>query len=596
MLSKFYATLLVLFSSSLICLTQTPAHSYAPIRTKCPSGSFMRYAGTVERGNQRLGDKEANYMEQRRQRVTPGAYRAYLSNVENSLRSQSRRLPPYVSKILRGDQTDRPHVSVAVSGGGLRASYFGAGVLNALDGRNSTSVKFGTGGLLQALDYITGLSGAACLTMSLAQANFPDMYELSLGPRDPRIVPQESDASIGFNKGWLTEISYITPGGLDLTKDGLWWAEVSGDVEEKAAAGFKVSLADMYARMLAYHFVNGTDRENYFDPGAPHGQAETLSGLARTVPTLRNYSQPLALITSAVESPGQGRDNLLQGAVVPITNNQYEFSMFEVGSWDSNLATFIDTAYLGSQPGKKDCVKNYDNLGFMVAASANVLKKADNLLGALSTKGYFPILPRLEGFLSLIPNPFKGLGTDEYLDQNSEYLGLFDGEFGGENLPFAPLLVPARKVDVILALDASDDLDMGYPTGDALIATAQRSRIFPPKAYPFPDVKDVSKLNRTRPSFVGCRDLPGIPLIIYIPNAPPVPKVQTAALQLSRAIGFTVLDTSTKLAFTEDPLWSACLACAVVDRARARAKQRRDGICADCFSRYCFDSQEGKYT
>ncbi|EGF99004.1 uncharacterized protein MELLADRAFT_94935 [Melampsora larici-populina 98AG31] len=572
MLSYFYITLLILFSSTLICHTQTPAHSYAPIRTKCPSGSFMRYAGTVERRNQRLGDKEAYYMEQRRQKVIPGAYRAYLSNVENSLRSRSRRLPRYVSKILRGDNIDRPHVSVAVSGGGLRASYFGAGVLNALDGRNSTSVKVGTGGLLQAFDYITGLSGAACLVMSLAQANFPDMYELSLGPRDPRVVPEESDAFIGSTRGWLTDISYITPGALNLAQDGLWWAEISGDVEEKAAAGFKVSLADMYARILAYHYVNGTSHENYFDPGAPHGQAETLSSLARAVPTLRNYSQPLALITSIAESPGEGRDNILQGAAVPITNNQYEFSMFEVGSWDSNLATFIDTAYLGSQPGRKDCVKNYDNLGFMVAASANVLKKADNLLGALSTKGYFPILPRIEGFLSLVPNPFK------------------------ENLPFAPLLVPARKVDVILALDASDDLDMGYPTGDALLATAQRSRIFPNKAYPFPDVKNVSRLHRTRPSFVGCTDLPGTPLIIYIPNAPPVPKVQTAALELSRATSLAVLDSSTQLAFTKDPLWSGCLACAVVDRARARAKKRRVGLCADCFSRYCYDGQAGKYT
>ncbi|KAH9822659.1 lysophospholipase [Melampsora americana] len=592
MLSKFYSTLLVFLSSiPLICLSQTPSHSYAPIRTQCPSGSFMRYSGTVERGNQRLGDKEANYIEQRRQKVTPGAYRAYLSNVENSLRSQSSRLPPYVSKILRGDQIDRPRASVAVSGGGLRASYFGAGVLNALDGRNSTSVKAGTGGLLQALDYTTGLSGAACLTMSLAQANFPDMYELTLGPRDPRTVPEESDAAIGSNKGWLTDLSYITPGALNVVEDGLWWSEISGDVEEKAAAGFKVTLADMYARMLAYHFVNGTNRENYFDPAGPHGQAETLSSLARTVPTLRNYSQPLALITSMAESPGEGRDNILQGAAVPLTNNQYEFSMFEVGSWDPNLATFIDTAYLGSQPGSKYCVQNYDNLGFMIAASANVLKKADNLLGALSTKGYFPILPRLEGFLSLIPNPFKGLGTDEYLDQNSEYLGLFDGEFGGENLPFAPLIVPARKVDVILALDASDDLDMGYPNGDALLATAKRSRLLPPKAYPFPDLKDVSRLNLTRPSFVGCTDSPGTPLIIYIPNGPPVPKVQTAALQLSRAISTAVLDSSTQLAFTKDPLWSGCLACAVVDRARARAKERRVGLCADCFARYCYDGQ-----
>lgn len=41
-----------------------------------------------------------------------------------------------------------------------------------------------------------------------------------------------------------------------------------------------------------------------------------------------------------------------------------------------------------------------------------------------------------------------------------------------------------------------------------------------------------------------------------------------------------------------DPMWPACLACAVVDRARNRAGAAREGTCVTCFDRYCW--VEGK--
>ncbi|KAJ7608324.1 hypothetical protein FB45DRAFT_386034 [Roridomyces roridus] len=37
----------------------------------------------------------------------------------------------------------------------------------------------------------------------------------------------------------------------------------------------------------------------------------------------------------------------------------------------------------------------------------------------------------------------------------------------------------------------------------------------------------------------------------------------------------------------EGPEWAACLACAVVDRARAREGARRSGLCERCFGGYC---------
>lgn len=46
---------------------------------------------------------------------------------------------------------------IATSGGGLRASLYGAGTIAALDSRNETNI----GGLLQLAEYSSGLSGGS---------------------------------------------------------------------------------------------------------------------------------------------------------------------------------------------------------------------------------------------------------------------------------------------------------------------------------------------------------------------------------------------------------------------------------------------------
>lgn len=46
---------------------------------------------------------------------------------------------------------------IAISGGGLRASLYGAGVLSAIDNRNSSTA----GGLWQLASHLSGLSGGS---------------------------------------------------------------------------------------------------------------------------------------------------------------------------------------------------------------------------------------------------------------------------------------------------------------------------------------------------------------------------------------------------------------------------------------------------
>lgn len=74
-----------------------------------------------------------------------------------------------------------PTVGIAVSGGGFRAALVGAGTFNALDGRNSSSVQAGTGGVLQLASYMTGLSGGSWFVGSFAINDQPTIYDLVLG-------------------------------------------------------------------------------------------------------------------------------------------------------------------------------------------------------------------------------------------------------------------------------------------------------------------------------------------------------------------------------------------------------------------------------
>ncbi|MBW0479082.1 hypothetical protein O181_018797 [Austropuccinia psidii MF-1] len=574
--------------------------SYAPKVGICPSGPLIRSSGSVQAGTQALGAEEAAYIKGRRARILPSAYRQYLANVEAYQKKQRSQLPSYVRRILLGSPEQLPRVSGSLSGGGLRASFVGAGFLNAFDGRNTTAVTSGTGGLLQAFDYLSGLSGGACLAMSLAQGNFPTIYAAVLGRERNSAPSNKTTNANGDTEGWLADMNFVAPAGLlQAYRDVEWWTTVATQVAQKANNGFEVTLGDIYARVLSYHFVNGTTRANFFDPRSAHGLEETLSSLAN-VPTIKDYSQPFPIITTVPQSKGQGNIQIQQGEAIPITNNQYEFNIYEAGSWDPNLASFVKTSILGTkfQSGRptnsEKCVTKFDNLGFLISASSNVFRKYDEFATFFNSKAYRPILPAFKTVLSVIPNPFYGLGTPEYLDRESSSLELMDGSFGGENIPFAPLLVPARKVDVIVAFDASDNQN-GWPDGTSLRYTSARSKLMPPKSYPFPRIPtQVSGINSSRPTFFGCEESEP-PLVIYVPNAPASnlavgTNLPTITLEVARSKAVQLIDGGTNLAsrgILNDPHWPGCLACAVVDRSRRRNREKRTGICATCFQKYC---------
>ncbi|CCM04094.1 uncharacterized protein FIBRA_06253 [Fibroporia radiculosa] len=516
------------------------AAAYAPTLTPCPPGtSLVRHAGTGPA--QSVSTAEAAYISSRRSQVLPSAWAAYLANVQANLNaSHAASLPSYVSDILSGSNGSYPGFGIATSGGGYRAAIVGAGVLNALDGRNTSSAAAGTGGLLQSATYLAGLSGGSWLVTSLAQANFPTLPDLIFGP---------SNTSSDAFGGWLAQLSFATPSS-DAVLESAYVDEVIAEVSGKLDAGFPVSVTDVWARVLSRHFVNGTSADNFFDPLPTHGAGITFSSISG-VPTFASRTQPFPIIVADSLSPNGNDSAYFQGAYVPLTNPVYEFNVYEMGSFDPTLAAFTPMEYLGS-PGNSVCATGFDQACFMTATSSNVFNSVN--LTELLPPALDPILTfladlsdngtTLDGVdTARYPNPFYGVQPRTFIDSNETVLSLVDGGDDGVATPYMPLLAKARGIDVILAIDAAADTDDNWAAGVSLMAMQDRVSYYP-TTYSFPPVPTSTSVmlsqNLTkRPTFFGCNSSleSSEPLIIYIANGgPPLdlpPLTNTSTLQLA---------------------------------------------------------------
>lgn len=259
---------LLSLSAWLVTAQSIASRAYTPVAGACPQDfALVRMAGSSP-ANQTLSTSEASYVQARRSRVIPQAWKKYLANVE----ATNVTLPSYVSSILSGPSSQAPNFGIATSGGGYRAAIFGAGVLNALDGRNASSNSAGTGGLLQTATYLAGLSGGSWFLTSLAQANFPTIQELIFGYPNPTVA----NNSWG---GWNAEYSILAPSSDPIT-DTEYLTNLVEELQGKYDAGYVVTFADLWARTLARHFVNGTFPSNFYDESYTHGAGILWSSVA----------------------------------------------------------------------------------------------------------------------------------------------------------------------------------------------------------------------------------------------------------------------------------------------------------------------------
>ena len=260
---------LLSFPTWLVAAQGIASQAYTPVAGACPQDfTLVRMAGSP--GNQTLSTSEAAYVQARQSQVIPQAWKTYLANVE----ATNVTLPSYVYSILNGSSSQTPNLGIATSGGSYRAAIFGAGVLNALDGRNTSSNSAGLGGLLQTATYLAGLSGGSWLLTSLAQANFPTIQELIFGYPDPTVA----NNSWG---GWNAEYSLDAPSSDTVTVTE-YLTDLVEELRGKYDAGYAVTFADFWARGLARHFVNGTFSSNFFDESYTHGAGILWSSVAET--------------------------------------------------------------------------------------------------------------------------------------------------------------------------------------------------------------------------------------------------------------------------------------------------------------------------
>ncbi|KAI9624695.1 hypothetical protein H4Q26_016761 [Puccinia striiformis f. sp. tritici PST-130] len=458
-------------------------------------------------------------------------------------KSPTTSLPNYVTQVLGGPQTALfPRTGFAVSGGGLRATLYSLGVLSAFEGKNQLSIEAGTGGLLNAADYISGLSGGAWTVVGLTYSAY-DLATITNPGALAHLLPQFDL----FSPGKLNK----APGSTADETNKKYVTEALTKMSAKHQAGFRVTIADMWGFSSDTTHLERPQQQvftitPYHTVMKRQFQASEISMFHR--PFIRsNFQQnlqPYPIITALGSSTSAGYTAQKQpSAFSPITSNQYEFTPFETGSWDSNLASFIPTEILGSRLkagvpiDRTKCANRFDQTHFLAGISSDIFpmmntsqeyffKKSDvhSLVQAISDT-FGATQPGISIDTASVPNPFFQSGKPNYPDNNSLDLRLLDGGLDGAVTPYYPLLVPARQLDVIVGVDAvSLDNDGGdnYSTGASLMATYARASLQSQHRFPkIPTDKKSYLALRSHPNFFGCEE-PDTALLVWLPNSAPL--------------------------------------------------------------------------
>ncbi|KAK0463558.1 phospholipase B [Desarmillaria tabescens] len=600
--SSLLPQLLVVLTLSLARVTAQglSVTDYAPSTgITCPQTSLLRVFSAQ---NQSLNPSEIDYI-QGRERVTLDAWNTWIGNGSN------------LGYNLSLSADSAPRVGIALSGGGFRASLYGAGVLNSLDARNVSAKQAGTGGLLQVASYIAGLSGGSWLTSSLYSNDFPTMQDMVFGNGDELA-------------GWLLDLDLFLPDGKNIFNDDnqAYYGSIMYSVIAKASKGIDTSLTDPWSRALSYHFLNQTNRENFFTNDSAHGAGQLWSD----IPTSQVYQQqsvPFPIILANSRPNGSNYTGVL-----PPEAAVFEFSPLELASFDPSLSAAIDLKFAGSNltNGKpvndQACLEGLDETGFVMGTSSSLFNQIlDERREQLMNSEYFEVVTHLlarlledvrtqDDDVANWPNSFRNVAPSTFVDTNSDWLELIDGGSNGEVVPFGPLLVKARGLDVIVGVDSNANDDNNWPSGESAIFTANRtSKLLNDTHQQFPPIPSTVQAfidagANQRPTFFGCdpqQSPPEYPLVVYLPNSPPLtgdnPVTNTDTFKLSYTQKHSQLFIEQVFSNTiggfvpssnsPDSNFGECLQCAAIDRARLKSTPSisRSDVCSKCFKQYCFD-------
>ncbi|KAJ7462207.1 phospholipase B [Mycena galericulata] len=600
-------TVLLLLALGGVALSQVTLPSqenvtdYAPtVNTECPDFSTTSLIREFTPQNQSLHPSEVEYVESRLNTTVKDAWNQWLGNGSA------------LGYNISAFQDVFPKVGLAIPGGGLRAAQYGAGCLS--------------GGW-----HRRALAGRVVLEWALWRLmgdRLPVLQQLALpsltwSMETVRTSPGGNSTSLLFRLTGTTCFS---------TDNQYFYGSILWSVISKAQTGIDTSITDPWARAISYHFLNQTSRQNFFTNSTAHGAGQLWSDIPQ-IPAFQQKLTPFPLLVTDSRPAGSNLTTALPpGPIV------YEISPFEIASYDPNLSAGMNLSYAGTHltngqaANGSACVQGFDQAGFVMGTSASLFNQifdfAHNTLQGFDSDDSNTLIYILQRQLRSVrtraddvanwPNPFSGLKPSTFEDSASDWLELIDGASNGENVPYGPLFVKSRALDVIVTIEGSADDLNNWPNGTGPIATQSRlSTILLSSHQQFPPIPQtagdwVSTGVRQRATFFGCNptQTPAeYPMVIYLPNAPPItgdnPVTNTGTFDLSYPLEHTQLFldqvhfntisgfTRVPNANTPDPNFGICLQCAVVDRARTKITPvvGRSSICSQCFTQYCYDPQ-----
>lgn len=389
-------------------------------------------------------------------------------------------------------------------------------------------------------------------------------------------------------------------GGVQMFRSIEYWENVVHDVRGKRKAGFDVSITDLWARALSYQLINAT----------AGGEFLTFSSIAKTQ-GFQDATQPFPILVAEGRSPGD--------KIVSFNSTMYEFNPFEMGSWDADVYGFAPTQYLGTNMTAGNvttghqCVVGFDNCAFVMGTSSTLFNQFLLQIGSVHLPSLvkdvvIDILEDLsqdeDDIANYSPNPFYGWNNSTNPTAHSHQLTLVDGGEDHQTIPFYPLIQPVRELDVIFAVDSSDDTPDHWPNGTSLVSTFERSQGAIANGTGFPYIPDTSTfinlgLN-SRPVFFGCNSSNvthsgNVPLVVYLPNSPYTTSSNLGTFQLATsdtqrdAMILNGYNIATMGNSTVDPAWSICVACAILSRSFERTNTTVPSACSTCFTKFCWD-------
>ena len=368
-----------------------------------------------------------------------------------------------------------PRIAFCGSGGGYRAMVCSIG---SLLGAEKT-------GLLDASTYFAGLSGSTWF----------------IGP-------------------WLTHggsledyIKQLIPKmNIDLKNTKMDPNRVSGNLLRKLVFDKTVSFVDIYGTLLSNKLYRGLSLGKAEGTESQKAQKMQLSSLGERVQT-GNWLFP---ISTAIMPTGE-------------VYEWFEFTPFEIGS--TYLNAFVPTWAFNRKFINGTSIKAYsifppeESYGYLLgifgsAFAARFTEILDGMKeGSSDSSDSSPnYVKLLSNFLDITKLGEKRIsakvfnytfGMESSPIEYSRLIELVDAGLDF-NLPFPPLLRPERKVDIIIALDASATIE-GAPALKNFEKYAKR------KGIKIPPINYEGLTTRTMTVFKDPSD-PSVPVILYLPR------------------------------------------------------------------------------